>query len=371
MAETGQIEQPQEQQQQQQPSLPDLLQKTLILISQQDYELALQFCERILELDGDNADGLQFRALCNLELGNPEAAYQDFYALAHSSDLERQVDAKLYLGQMADGGKDSLECFLTAFESIKELMQQQQQQSETNDASVELKRKATATLVSLAELYMTDLCFEPEAQEASLGYLNQALSIDNSDCDVHTNLASHSISSQQPPLECLQHALNAYNCWKDLPISDSFFPSTESMRSLAKIFVELGSLREALEIAKTALAVDDQDPETWYVAGWVLFLEGEGQIEPLPGSNSSPPRPQSVAWPESRFALENCARIYQQIEYDDQPLLEHVTELLSTLTQANVEAKPFEDAVDEEGEGEGEDWVSDDQDDDGDMQVDS
>lgn len=226
------------------------------------------------------------------------------------------------------------------------------------------------------------ISFEPEAQEASLGYLNQALSIDNTDCDVHTNLASHSISSQQEPLQCLQHALNAYNCWKDLPISDSMFPTTESMRSLAKVFVELGSLREGLDISKTALAVDDQDPETWYIAGWILFLEGEGQIVPLEGSKSAPPRPKEEAWPESKFALESCAKvsailyteytnliaqqIYQQIEYDDQPLLEHVSELLAMLNSSNIEAKPFEDA-DEEGEGE--EWVSDEED--GDMQVDS
>ncbi|TIC30383.1 hypothetical protein E3Q10_02135 [Wallemia mellicola] len=348
------------------PTIEDLLQKTLILVSQQDYELALKFSERILEIQENNPDGLQFRSLCNLELGNPEAAYEDFYRLAHCGELEREVDAKLYLGQMADGGKDSLECFTNAFESISQLMQQQQ--NETGEIAVELKRKATATLF-IESLFLTTLSFEPEAQEASLGYLNQALSIDNTDCDVHTNLASHSISSQQEPLQCLQHAINSYNCWKDLQISDNLFPSTDSMRSLSKVFVELGSLGEALEITKTALAVDDQDPETWYIAGWILFLEGEGQITPLEGSNHATPRPKEIAWPESKFALESCAKIYEQIEYDDQPLLEHVKELISILNNSSIEAKTFDDAEDDNEEGDGDEWLSDDEQ--GDMQIDN
>ncbi|TIA93046.1 hypothetical protein E3P81_01203 [Wallemia ichthyophaga] len=365
MADTAPTSQPSE-------ILAELLQKTLIHISQQEYEQALQHSEQILEKDADNADGLQFRSLCNLELGNPEAAYEDFFRLANCGDLEREVDAKLYLGQMADGGENSLECFRSAFESILGLLERQQ--SDAGEQTTDLKRKATATLVSLAELYMTDLCFSPDAQQASFDYLNQALSIDSTDCDIHTNLASHSISSQQPAQQSLQHALNAYNCWKELPISDSMFPTTESMRSLAKVFVELGDLTNALDIAKTALAVDDHDPEMWYIAGWILFLEGDGNVTPLDGigSNNTPPRPKEVAWPESKFALESCAKIYLEVEYDDQPLLEHVTELLSTLKSSNIPTKPFGDADEDEEEDEGEEWVSDDQDEeDGDMQVDN
>ena len=61
-----------------QNNLENLLQQTIILISQQNYELALKFSERIIEIDENNGDGLQFRSLCNLELGNPELAYEDF-----------------------------------------------------------------------------------------------------------------------------------------------------------------------------------------------------------------------------------------------------------------------------------------------------
>ena len=139
-----------------QNNLENLLQQTIILISQQNYELALKFSERIIEIDENNGDGLQFRSLCNLELGNPELAYEDFVKLSQCGDLEREVDAKLYLGQMANGGHNSLECFKDAFESINKLMEIQSSNN-NGDISKELRRKATATLVSLAELYMTDL----------------------------------------------------------------------------------------------------------------------------------------------------------------------------------------------------------------------
>ena len=129
------------------------------------------------------------------------------------------------------------------------------------------------------------------------------------------------------------------------------------------MFVELSSLRFGSEIIKHALSIDDQDPESWYIAGWIAFLEGESQIQPIKGSECDPPRPKSQSWPESKYALEMCAKIYQQIEYDDLPLLEHVNELLTILQNEGVVSKSFDDIEDEDNDNandDNEDWISDD-----------
>ena len=65
-------------------SIDQLLDKTEELIDEFNFPLAQQFCQRALEIDGDNVRALETSGTLLLELGNNEAAKQvGVYCIKH------------------------------------------------------------------------------------------------------------------------------------------------------------------------------------------------------------------------------------------------------------------------------------------------
>jgi hypothetical protein len=140
-----------------------------------------------------------------------------------------------------------------------------------------LTRELSAGLVCIAELWMTDLCFEEGAEERCEQAAAQAIEADNTNADAFQVQASLRISQQRPD-EAWESLMRGYSLWKakdeadgddggddegregmDLgedweDDEDKYAPSYASKLATAKMFLELAK-EDACEMACDILKV--------------------------------------------------------------------------------------------------------------------
>ncbi|EDR08558.1 uncharacterized protein LACBIDRAFT_297372 [Laccaria bicolor S238N-H82] len=352
------------------PSITSLIEKAQSLIVQCDYDLALRFIHRILEQAPSNAEAKEMLGVALLETGEVEAAKEAFQSLL-SPDPKSvpPPSAHLYLAQLSDDDPRSALQHYGAAVTI--LMGQLKGKDRALDDAgrndeVEIKSNIVRALVGQVEIWMDpsyDLCFEPEAEKTCEDLLTFALQTDPNNPEALQALASVRMSQQRPDdaKQCLEQAWTA---WKDLEADDPKLPPIPNRLALVRLFLELALYTPALLVLHGIMSSDDQDVEAWYLEGWCFFLMSE-QAQESGGTLDE------LTWQElakdSRDCLETCQVLHRNQEHPDQPLLEHVKELITKLDALGIASSPLEDGNDEEG-GE---WESIDgsEDEDGDVEM--
>ena len=111
---------------------------------------------------------------------------------------------------------------------------------------------------------------------------------------------------------------------------------------------------EALEVLERLVGEDDECVEAWYLGGWCLWLlgtqSGDSDGEEHPADVDEGRKSLLLS---SREWLRNCLKLYGLVDYEDEKLHEHATELVKTLDQALGGAEI--EGLDEEAE-----WVDED-----------
>ncbi|KAJ3338014.1 hypothetical protein HDU93_010080 [Gonapodya sp. JEL0774] len=164
--------------------------------------------------------------------------------------------------------------------------------SDQEDPLTTLRSEAASALCGLVELYMTDLCDEPLAEQLASTYAHRALHHAPHSPEALQTLASLLIT-QQRPNEAREVAKRALAGWLDSVITaldgaeaavapvdpssatlDMAMPPYPSRLSLAKLLIELDDLPRAFDVLRTCVAEDDEQMEGWYVWGWGYYLAG-------------------------------------------------------------------------------------------------
>jgi hypothetical protein len=200
------------------------------------------------------------------------------------------------LGQILEG-MESVQCYQKGVE----LMRRDLKKADPKHHAV-MVREVSAGLVSIAELWMTDLCFEPNAErnceEASMG----AVEVDPTHPEAWHALASLRISQQQPEraLEALQRG---YALWKPKDDDDDDeeeggnsrmdlgddgddsddgkeLPAYASRLSAAKMFLELGQGETACDILNDLTLENEDDPELYFLLA-LSTSDGSERMEML------------------------------------------------------------------------------------------
>lgn len=141
-----------------------------------------------------------------------------------------------------------------------------------------LESKLVSALCGLAEIYMSDLCMEPDAESRCEKYVTEALLALPESAEALQTLASMRISQQR--LDDAVAALErAFESWKGLEIGDARIPPYANRVNLSKLLIETAQYETALEVLEVLQMEDDQLPDLWYLGGWCLFLLGEGEKE--------------------------------------------------------------------------------------------
>ncbi|KAJ1959593.1 hypothetical protein IWQ62_004546 [Dispira parvispora] len=320
----------------------DLLERIQANIDTLHYDVAYQFCQKAQSLEPDNVAVLEVTATVALELGLFEEALTMLQRCVQLSP-EDGYSKYMYLGQMFTG-MDAVRYFekgvtLMSRELEESGHNQHNGVSEERPDPAALKSQLATALCSMAEIYLTDCCFEPQAEANCEQYLTQATGMAPENPEVYQLLASVRLS-QQRTSEAKDALLKSLALWQNKGVTDPDYPSYDVRIGTTKLLLELGLFDEALRILGELQKEDDQTVDLWYLYGWTYYCMAEDQAE-VEGSQlnsvSTDAQPdgdryrQTLA--DSVECLQTAVNLYRQLDYDDEGILSHAQELLQTIDQ--------------------------------------
>ncbi|CDJ30355.1 uncharacterized protein EMH_0027910 [Eimeria mitis] len=157
--------------------------------------------------------------------------------------------------------------------------------AETQRIQIDLMR----TYCSIAELYLTDLCDEPEAEAEATAAVQKALQLGPESpeallCDAQLKKVKDDAEGALSAARCLYTSLKRLHA-KMLERATLFcsidaeeeeeeeidLPSVDTRVNAAKLFVDVGMTQQAIRVLKTCLDEDDQDPRIWMVMSCALY----------------------------------------------------------------------------------------------------
>ncbi|USP74237.1 tpr domain-containing protein [Curvularia clavata] len=290
----------------------------------------------------------------NVELGDPDSAREAFQA-AIVIDPEGTHDGAekfLWMAQLnEEGGAESVQWFEKGIEVLKReiggLEGKMAKKDEIAELLEEKRQKIANSLCGIAEVYMTDLSWEEDAEARCDAAVTEALLFAPENPEPLQTLASIRISQLKP--EEAQSALRrSMDLWKDLDPDDPKVPDYSVRISLSRLLMEAEMEDDAIEVLERLVGENDSSVEAWYLGGWCLHL--------LAGKQKAKGE-EKVATSllrASRDWLENCLKLYAMLEYEDERLKEHADELLRELndvlgpsTGADEEDDEWEEAEDD------------------------
>lgn len=319
-----------------QKPIPELLAEAATLLQRSQPELALPLAEKaVRRLESQTTTPINpAAAICllaeiQLELGDVDTARTNFTRAVDVDPIGSYIgaDALLWLAQLCeDGGRHSIELFERANDIIRErindLESKIKRTAEQQAELLDLKRKLSDALCSMAEIYMTDLSLEADAEAKCESLVTEALLITPDSPSALQTLASVRIS-QLKTADAQAALRRSLELWGDLPPDDVMVPDFPTRISLARLLMEVQMEAQAMEVLERLVAEDDQSVEAWYLGGWCQVLLAERLIDDESGKLDK----QKGA----REWLKNCLRVYEVVEYEDDRLRDHAMELVTTL----------------------------------------
>ncbi|RKP24685.1 hypothetical protein SYNPS1DRAFT_23254 [Syncephalis pseudoplumigaleata] len=298
-------------------TVEELLTKVRGYIEECETELAFQCCQHALDLAPDNVEVVDASAVVATELGLLDEAHELWL---RSVELEPNKGHEKYLclGQLSVG-PDALQYYEKAVERMS--AEHLAYGSDSNEAKV-LARQLSSAYVSMTEIYLTDCCFEADAEAKCELYLEQAIKADATNPEVFQTLASVRLSQQRPEeaKEALERSIAQ---WIDLDPQDAAYPPYESRIALVKLLLELEQFERAITVLDGLQREDDQSVDMWYLFGWTYYCQGEQIADDM--------ERRKEIWEDARECLLQANKLYHQLEHDDEGILEHTQELLDTL----------------------------------------
>ncbi|KAI6039891.1 hypothetical protein EDC04DRAFT_2567850 [Pisolithus marmoratus] len=356
------------------PSLPptaSLVAKAQDLIIQCDYPLARKFIERILSReDGTPTEKNQAREMMGvvlLELAEIDAAKEMFLSLVPphpDAPSPPPPSAYLHLAQLSDDDPQvALSHYQTAIDLLHAHLKGKSPivSNTDDDDDNETKSNIIRAYLGMVEIWMDpahDLCFDPAASSTCDALLSRALEIDPQNLEALQTLASVRLSQEKP-----EEALRALRTFPppDPTSTDSQTHTSLLLNALsipvriarAKLLLECSAYSDALSLLEGVLAADDTNVEGWYLMGWSWWLlaerRKEGDMTVVHGLSEEG---EQIEWQDmardSRDCLETCRMLYSSQAFPDEPLMDHVQELIMTLERLGIHSSP----ADEEENGE-------------------
>ncbi|KAF1951485.1 hypothetical protein CC80DRAFT_496088 [Byssothecium circinans] len=289
----------------------------------------------------------------NVELGDADSAREAFQA-AIALDQEGENDGAekfLWLAQLnEEGGAESVRWFEKGVEVLKREVERLEstlvKKAEITEALEEKKQKIATALCGIAEVYMTDLSWEEDAEARCEAAVTEALLVAPESPEPLQTLASIRLS--QVRADDAKSALTrSLSLWKDADPDDPKVPDYSTRISLSRLLMEAEMEDEAIEVLERLIGENDGSVEAWYLGGWCLHLLAEQQKAKESDTATSLLR-------ASRDWLENCLKLYTVLEYEDERLKEHADELLKSLNDTlgpstgEEEEDGWEDAEDDD-----------------------
>lgn len=115
--------------------------------------------------------------------------------------LERKAALCMYIGQLSTAS-DALTSYLAGIEHLRSLLFLLEEGAQPNNGvQQETKRQLATACCAVAELYLTDLCFEEDAESSCESFLKQALELDDKCPDALQAMCSLRLSQSRGGVE--------------------------------------------------------------------------------------------------------------------------------------------------------------------------
>ncbi|XP_056902480.1 uncharacterized protein si:dkey-12j5.1 isoform X1 [Takifugu flavidus] len=345
-------------------SVQQLLEKTEECIDTFDFEMASLFCQRALDIESNNLQALDMLGHIYSELGNTHKAKEVFlHAVALSPDVGHSK--YMYLGQIHTG-QEAVDFYTRGIEVLLSALNQQMTTqagaaaAPQDDPELPTVKDVCVAYCSLAEIYLSDLCMEEGAADKCREFIERALQHQSDNPEALQLMASYLFSTERNQ-EGKEYLLKSVELWLPVQKQDaasstdedtqSNIPPYESRITTAKLLIEAAEYQMAVDVLEGLLEEDDEVVQVWYLSGWVCYL----QLEKLPEQQGGQERPRSEEEEEERRALKEAARsyltnakkLYNKLRCDDQPMMEHMEQLLGELG-GELEGEEGEAALEEE-----------------------
>ena len=229
-------------------------------------ELAAKFFKKAFEMAPTDCDVLdafgEFLANC----GENEIAMQ---VLMQSCALEPEKNSSkyMYLSQLKQG-KDSLECIERGI-----ILMRKEMANKERDEKL-CKMQIASAYCSVAEIYMTDLCDEPEAEDKCKQALKEAVELDPDDFEVNAQCAQFCktvIEDAKAKVHC-QKCMEVLEKVKTKPEE---WPPGPVRATFTQTLLDLGLSDAAGCVIETLMEEDDEDPQLWYLAASANAQQGD------------------------------------------------------------------------------------------------
>jgi len=309
----------------------------------------------------------------HIALGSPLLAQKSFL-FATTLDPDGTVselqgggaEKFLWLAQLSEvGGWESVRWFEKGVKVLKNQINTLQQTASGTEEDVlkdlmveDKKAKVADALCSVAEIFMTDLSWEDDAENRCEKLVMEALVYVPDSVAALQTLASVRLSQMR--VEDAQSALRrSMELWTDLDPDEDDVPDFATRVSLSRLLMEAELEDEAMVVLERLALEDDTSVEACYLGGWCLHLLAGKDGDKVNGGDGEKEDMDTLH--ASRKWLLNTIRLYDLQQYEDTNLRQHTDELLQNLEKI---LGPVEEKI---GEDEYEEWLDEDASEDEDM----
>lgn len=332
----------------------ELLVQAVGMLEVGDAEGAAKVARAAHDHIGDNGRqagaALSLLGQIHVELGEVDSARQFFLSAVKvdedgslPEDLGGGAEKFLWLAQLSEeGGQDSVGWFergaaalRAQIQTLTDALESRPLTRDEQEATInEKRRKLADTLCAVAEVYMTDLSWEDDAESRCEALITEAIMLAPEQPDTWQTVANVRISQSRTE-EAKEALKRSLGLWTDLPPEDPGVPAFPSRVSLVRLLIEVGLEEQAIEVAGRLVDEDDLSVEAWYLGGYGKYMLGQKLKEV--GQTGDADKWKSV-WRSSRKWLIQCMRIFEAEEYEDERLGEHARELMGVIRDELGEA---------------------------------
>ncbi|OAA42917.1 Tetratricopeptide-like helical [Beauveria brongniartii RCEF 3172] len=341
------------------PSAGALLDDAETLFEVGNIEEAISLADKALATTGEGGDfelrAVNLLALLHIEDGEVEEA-RSFFERAANIDKNGEMDEKvgggpdkfLFLAELSEeGGQDTVKWFDRGATALRKQIQNldsiSNKTSEQQAAYDEKQKKLGGVLCAVAEVYMTDLSWEEDAEQRCEALITEAMMIAPGSSETWQTVANVRISQERND-EARTALKRSLELWQDLAPEDPAVPDFSTRIALARLLLETDLMADALVVLERLVTDDDESIEAWYLGGWALYLAGEKLRDATNGDG--PSEDLRTAWKSSRRWLAQCLKLFEAQEYEDERLGEHAVELVLSINEEIGEPEEGEDEWD-------------------------
>ncbi|XP_068179473.1 uncharacterized protein si:dkey-12j5.1 isoform X2 [Antennarius striatus] len=332
-------------------SVQQLLEKTEECMDTFDFEMAGLFCQRALDIESNNLQALDMLGHIYSELGDTQKAKGVFVRAMELSPDEGH-SKYMYLGQIHTG-QEAVDYYTKGVQVLLSALDKQAKTSaqvgaaapSKEDPGLPTAKDVSVAYCAIAEIYLSDLCMEEKAADKCRESIERALQYHYDNPEALQLMASY-LFSMEKNQEGKEYLLKSARLWlpaqKQLSASSSTdgdrqidIPPYESRITTAKLLIESEEHEMAVDVLENLLEEDDEVVQVWYLSGWVCYLQlnkaKEQQEREGREATEEEVEEQKALKEAARSYLTSAKKLYIKLHCDDQPVLDHVQQLLSEL----------------------------------------